>query len=60
MRPALLVLTVLLWAVLPAGCEKTDTASAPAGQPAGSVEWKVASSFSGTLPILGTAGPRLS
>jgi TRAP-type mannitol/chloroaromatic compound transport system substrate-binding protein len=55
MRPFALVLAVALWAGLLSACQKSGTEPGAAG--AGSkVEWKVASAFSSTLPVLGPTG----
>ncbi len=57
MRSPSVLLVLLALALLPAGCQKSQPG---AGGATGTVEWKVASSFSKTLPILGDAGTRVS
>jgi TRAP-type mannitol/chloroaromatic compound transport system substrate-binding protein len=57
---ALPLVALLLVGLLAAGCQKSQNGPGGAGGAAGNAEWKVASSFSNTLPILGEVGPRLA
>ena len=55
-----LVFLTLGLALVFTGCEREQAPSnSPAGGP-GTVNWKMASTFSGTLPVIGTSGPYFS
>lgn len=56
--PALVVVAV--WALVTSGCTKPKPTPSPQAAKPAKVEWKVASAFSSTLPILGSAGTHLA
>ncbi|HKI99426.1 MAG TPA: TRAP transporter substrate-binding protein [bacterium] len=60
MRPHPVLLAIAVTALLLPGCKKSGTESAAGDKPGGKVEWRVASSFSSTLPVLGAAGTRVA
>lgn len=61
MRPRIVWLAVALLAALTAGCEKSAVETPQQqGTQAQGAEWKVASAFSSSLPVLGAAGPRVA